>query len=155
MSSEVKRYDAVHLRYEDCNIRYGEGCEVEVVTASDYAAIEAECERLRQFEIAYNDWQAKTDWVQESAKSHELGRHRADVLRARIDALAAELAAIKGQELRADPVKAQLLEALEASNTLLRIKRHACGNTEVCRVLDTHITRNSAAIAAARKEGGE
>lgn len=98
MSSEVKRYDAVHLRYEDCNIRYGEGCEVEVVTASDYAAIEAECERLRQFEIAYNDWQAKTDWVQESAKSHELGRHRADVLRARIDALAAELAAIKRRE---------------------------------------------------------
>ena len=47
MSSEVKRYDAVHLRYEDSNIRYGEGCEVEVVTASDYAALEAECERLR------------------------------------------------------------------------------------------------------------
>ena len=74
---------------------------------------------------------------------------------AEIARLTAELAAIKGQELRADPVKAQLLEALEASNTLLRIKRHACGNTEVCRVLDTHITRNSAAIAAARKEGGE
>jgi len=48
MSSEVKRYDAVHLRYEDCNIRYGEGCEVEVVTASDYAALEAENARLRQ-----------------------------------------------------------------------------------------------------------
>lgn len=62
-------------------------------------ALEAECERLRQFEIAYNDWQAKTDWVQESAKPHELGRHRADVLRARIEALAAELAAIKGQEV--------------------------------------------------------
>ena len=46
MSTEVKRYDAVHIRYEDNNIRYGEGCEVEVVTASDYAALEAECERL-------------------------------------------------------------------------------------------------------------
>ena len=64
MSSEVKRYDAVHLRYEDSNIRYGEGCEVEVVTASDHerevqraiaagirmqdkcAALEAERERL-------------------------------------------------------------------------------------------------------------
>ena len=44
---EVKRYDAVHLRYEDSNIRYGEGCEVEVVTASDYAALEAENARLR------------------------------------------------------------------------------------------------------------
>ena len=36
MSSEVRRYDAVHIRYEDNNIRYGEGCEVEVVTAADY-----------------------------------------------------------------------------------------------------------------------
>lgn len=25
----VKRYEAVHIRYEDNNIRYGEGCEVE------------------------------------------------------------------------------------------------------------------------------
>ena len=46
--SEVKRYDAVHIRYEDNNIRYGEGCEVEVVTARDYAALEAERERLRE-----------------------------------------------------------------------------------------------------------
>lgn len=36
MSEQVKRYDAVHIRYEDNNIRYGEGCEVEVVTAADY-----------------------------------------------------------------------------------------------------------------------
>lgn len=34
--SGVKRYDAVHLRYEDSNIRYGEGCEVEVVTSADH-----------------------------------------------------------------------------------------------------------------------
>lgn len=34
--SDVKRYDAVHIRYEDNNIRYGEGCEVEMVTAADY-----------------------------------------------------------------------------------------------------------------------
>ncbi len=36
MNEQVKRYDAVHIRYEDNNIRYGEGCEVEVVTAADY-----------------------------------------------------------------------------------------------------------------------
>ena len=47
MSSEVKRYDAVHLRYEDSNIRYGEGCEVEMVTARDYDALHAEAEALR------------------------------------------------------------------------------------------------------------
>jgi len=38
---EAKRYDAVHLRYEDSNIRYGEGCEVEVVAAYDYYELKA------------------------------------------------------------------------------------------------------------------
>ena len=49
---EVKRYDAVHIRYEDSNIRYGEGCEVEVVTASDYDVLEVECERLKNALLA-------------------------------------------------------------------------------------------------------
>ena len=104
MSSEVKRY-----AYRLSQLSEVMGGRLEVVEysgdglpyvlAADYDALEAECERLRQFEIAYNDWRAKTDWVQESAKPHELGRHRADVLRARIEALAAELAAIKGKEV--------------------------------------------------------
>ncbi|MDV5861334.1 hypothetical protein QM298_10485 [Pseudomonas mendocina] len=47
MSEQVKRYDAVHIRYEDNNIRYGEGCEVEVVTARDYDALHAYAEALR------------------------------------------------------------------------------------------------------------
>lgn len=38
---DAKRYDAVHLRYEDSNIRYGEGCEVEVVAAYDYDELKA------------------------------------------------------------------------------------------------------------------
>lgn len=46
--SDVKRYEAVRLRYDDNNIRYGEGCEVEVVLASDYAALEAENAKLRE-----------------------------------------------------------------------------------------------------------
>lgn len=41
--SEVKRYEEVHLRYDDNNIRYGQGCEVEVVTASDYDRETQEC----------------------------------------------------------------------------------------------------------------
>lgn len=40
--SDVKRYEAVHLRYDDNNIRYSEGCEVEVVLASDYATLESD-----------------------------------------------------------------------------------------------------------------
>lgn len=38
MNEQVKPYDAVHIRYEDNNIRYGEGCEVEVVTARAFAS---------------------------------------------------------------------------------------------------------------------
>jgi hypothetical protein len=48
-----------------------------------------------------------------------------------------------------------LLEALEASTLLLRTKRHACENPEVCHVLDVHIARNSAAIAKAKGESNE
>ena len=45
--NEVIRYDAVHLRYEESNIKYGAGCEIEVVKASDYATLQAECRKLR------------------------------------------------------------------------------------------------------------
>lgn len=83
--NEVKRYAIISDDWD-----YVESPSGGFVDHDDYAALEAECKRLRQFEVAYNDWQAKTDWVQESAKPHELGRHRADVLRARIEALAAQ-----------------------------------------------------------------
>tara|TARA_R110000782_G_scaffold27494_1_gene69557 strand:+ start:474 stop:713 length:240 start_codon:yes stop_codon:yes gene_type:complete len=43
---EVKRYDAVHMRYEESNIRYGEGCEVEMVAGYDYDALLAERDEL-------------------------------------------------------------------------------------------------------------
>lgn len=51
--SDVKRYDAVHIRYEDSNISYGEGCEVEVVAAYDYDALRAvNGELLEALELA-------------------------------------------------------------------------------------------------------
>ena len=87
MSEQVKRYDAVHLRYEDNNIRYGEGCEVEVVTASDYAALEAENARL----------QSAFDELAERYGKLQTGE---DSLLARVvterDAALAQLAAIQG-----------------------------------------------------------
>lgn len=50
---EVKRYEAVHIRYEESNIRYGEGCEVEVVAAYDYDALKAvNAELLEALELA-------------------------------------------------------------------------------------------------------
>ena len=37
------------------------------------------------YEKAYLVWQEKTEWVQETVKPHELGMHRADVLKQRIE----------------------------------------------------------------------
>lgn len=45
-----------------------------------------ELERERDnYKLAYDEWQDKTDWVQQTALPGELGKHRADVLRERIE----------------------------------------------------------------------
>jgi len=56
-----------------------------------HAALRAEVESLRHTKEAFDEWLAKTDWVQKSAAVNELGTHRADVLRDRIEALRAAL----------------------------------------------------------------
>lgn len=55
MSATIKRYDAVHIRYEENNIRYGEGCEVEMVTLRDHLASHAydEANELGLFKAAF------------------------------------------------------------------------------------------------------
>lgn len=50
-------------------------------------ATEAELRRLHQHELALNEWLEKTHWVQVGADPKELGRHRADVIKDRIDRL--------------------------------------------------------------------
>ena len=39
------------------------------------------------YKAAYDEWQEKTEWVQQTATYDELGMHRADVLRKRIEQL--------------------------------------------------------------------
>ena len=122
MSEQVKRYDAVHIRYEDNNIRYGEGCEVEVVTAADYErevriaiaagqrmqderdALSAEAEALRAENARLRQAMQRlvTTHCAASMKSHatdaELEQYLAvgiAQLEAEHDKLADELAAIK------------------------------------------------------------
>ena len=73
-------------------------------------ALVAEIERLK---VAMNQWLDKTEWVQETVQPQELGMHRADVLRKRIDALRAELEAIKSAEPDNTALLRQALEALE------------------------------------------
>ena len=44
-----------------------------------------ELRRLHDHEIAMQDWIEKTEWVQQSQRPGELGMHRADVIRLRIE----------------------------------------------------------------------
>ena len=57
----------------------------------------AELRRLHIVEQEFEQWINKTEWVQKSAQSHELGMHRADVMKQRLDQLLTE-----NQQLRAD-----------------------------------------------------
>lgn len=60
-------------------------------------ATHAELRRLHIVDQAFQQWIDKTEWVQKSAQSHELGMHLADVMKQRIDQLLNE-----NKQLRAD-----------------------------------------------------
>lgn len=53
------------------------------------------------YKRAHEVWQDKTEWVQETAQPHELGMHRADVLRQRIEQLKAQQPAVKHPKSKA------------------------------------------------------
>lgn len=67
-----------------------EGVEIHAPNSPEYIVCAALIEALAQpdYEKAYLVWQDKTEWVQETVKPHELGMHRADVLKQRIEELA-------------------------------------------------------------------
>lgn len=46
---------------------------------------------LEEYRKSWYEWSEKTDWVQETAKAKELGMHRADILRKRIEDLEREV----------------------------------------------------------------
>ena len=50
---------------------------------------------LEQYRESWYEWSEKTDWVQETAKAKELGMHRADILRKRIEELEKEVLLLK------------------------------------------------------------
>lgn len=50
---------------------------------------------LEQYRESWYEWSEKTDWVQETAKAKELGMHRADILRKRIEDLEKEVLLLK------------------------------------------------------------
>ena len=57
----------------------------------------AELRRLHSVEKAFQQWITKTEWVQKSSQSHELGMHRADVMKQRLEQIL-----IENQQLRAE-----------------------------------------------------
>ena len=65
--------------------------------ARENEILRAENDSLRathdRLAAAFDEWIEKTDWVQQTVQVHELGKHRADVLRGRITELEAKLAA--------------------------------------------------------------
>ncbi|HRP74547.1 MAG TPA: hypothetical protein PKZ27_03065 [Rhodocyclaceae bacterium] len=48
-------------------------------------ALRAEMERLKRIEFCWGEWLEKTEWVQQTCKPKELGMHRADVMRLRLE----------------------------------------------------------------------
>lgn len=73
----------------------------------------AEVEWLKRFEADCKEWHEKTEWVKKSAQVGELGMHRADVLKGRIDRLKAE-----NEALRKDAERYRWLREQEAERGL-------------------------------------
>lgn len=55
------------------------------------AALEILIHQHGNYKFAFEQWDEKTQWVQDTSESHELGKHRADVLKDRIDSLTQQL----------------------------------------------------------------
>jgi hypothetical protein len=124
------------LRLADALDRWHEGvfpCEA----AAELRRLHAENERLHRFELANNLWHEKTDWVRETAQPLELGRHRADVLKQRIERLHA--------------VNAELLEALKSTHALLQAAL-IVSDAEARAIARQQLDVNRAAIAKAEGE---
>ena len=47
------------------------------------------------FRAAFHGWIEKTEWVRDTIRPHELGKHLADIMRERIEKLEAEVATLK------------------------------------------------------------
>lgn len=88
------RSEALRLAYElEVEIPgFPEPTQLEAEAAAELLRLDT---KVQSLEFAAKEWHEKTDWVQNTIKPRELGMHRADVLRARIEALDAENKALR------------------------------------------------------------
>lgn len=84
------------------------------VNIQDQEAAAAELRRLHQVDVAHGWWLDKTEWVQESSEASDLGQHRADVMRQRIERLHAENEVLHDQCLKSVMVISVLEDEIEA-----------------------------------------
>lgn len=97
---------------------------------------DAEIERLERFEVAFNEWSDKTDWVQEKNdwEFPTLGMHRADVMRKEILRLESELGKMDAEITQ---LKARIAE-LERTATPGQPKTRKTAGEKLCDVLLAH-----------------
>ena len=106
--------------------------------------LKAENLRLKRFEIAYDDWTEKTDWVQETIQGYEFGMHRADVLHKRCRDGAFH------QQAQADRIKVLMAE-VDALRSALSNLLSLYQEDEGCRSLPQYI----AGVAAMSRDASQ
>jgi len=80
-------------------LRLADKLAYESVTVYDLYQAAEELRRLHEYELGYEEYANKTNWLLSDSPTHELGMHRADILKQRIDCL--------------HEVNQELIEALE------------------------------------------
>lgn len=86
---------ALDVPGEPSTLDCGGDCRACMADAGDSECATAELAHLRikltRYKAAYDVWQDKTDWVQKDHHWSELGMHRADVLKRRIETLEGDM----------------------------------------------------------------
>ena len=91
--------------------------------AAEIKTLRAEVDRWK---VPLLEWLDKTEWVQQTVKPHELGHHRADVLRHRIEQTEAENERLRRQvEILGRLNKAHSADMANSIESVLRSTAHA------------------------------
>jgi hypothetical protein len=109
--NQSKQPEALRLaqEFEDC-------VKVDAIPSiNDIVEAAAELRRLHQHELAQIEWLEKTEWVQKSARPSELGKHRADVISARIAEKDAEICRLHARVQEIESAQAQRMPLSDAA----------------------------------------
>lgn len=131
----------------NCNQGRNCTCATIAVSLPSTEALRKENNRLSNVEFAFDEWIEKTNWVQHTANASELGKHRADVLRERIETLRKE-----NEQLHQLITDLELKSKLAPDHNAMRVdysgllgqcaralKRSNSGEAEMLRQLKGHL----------------